>query len=404
MDYWVNDQQGTPFFVVTAIGTEGMIHHLRTTIIPRLLQEVPAQPSQAELQADEKLHRFVVVFDREGWSPLFFAELWRDHRIAVITYRKGNIEAWADNEFEEKNVPTVFGNTTKMDLAERPFSHKSCEATKTKPAVALREIRRSCDNKSHQTSIITTLMSGEMGVLAGHMFARWSQENFFKYATKELGIDHFPGYELSEPPENERIKNPDYVILDAALRRNLAKKKKIEAKCASLLLDSNDSKAVATYLEKRGVLDQQLGELNEARKVLLAERRDTAKHIKLADLPEDKRPRLIALARTQFLNTIRILAYRAETALVSIIRETISRHDDARALAKSLFTHDADLIFYPDSQILKVRLHHFTNPQSSNTISSLLSVLNQAKINFPGTEIRMSYEMVSDPNPTSHDL
>lgn len=29
MDYWVNDQQGKPFFVVTAVGTEGMIHYIR---------------------------------------------------------------------------------------------------------------------------------------------------------------------------------------------------------------------------------------------------------------------------------------------------------------------------------------------------------------------------------------
>ena len=86
MDYWVNDTNGVPFFVVTAMGNEGMIHYLRTTIIPRLLRDVPRQPTDAELLADPDRHRFVVVFDREGWSPAFFAELWRKHRIAVQTY------------------------------------------------------------------------------------------------------------------------------------------------------------------------------------------------------------------------------------------------------------------------------------------------------------------------------
>src|SRR5208283_1502780 len=67
MDYWVCDRDGKPFFVVTSMGTEGMIHHLRTNIIPRLLAEVPNQPTEAELAANPDLHRFLIVFDREGY-------------------------------------------------------------------------------------------------------------------------------------------------------------------------------------------------------------------------------------------------------------------------------------------------------------------------------------------------
>lgn len=39
-------------------------------------------------------HRFVLVFDRKGWSPAFFAEWWRTHRIAVQTYQRGTYEPW----------------------------------------------------------------------------------------------------------------------------------------------------------------------------------------------------------------------------------------------------------------------------------------------------------------------
>jgi prepilin-type processing-associated H-X9-DG protein len=35
MDYYVCDRDGKPFFVVTAVGTEGMLYHLRTNISPR---------------------------------------------------------------------------------------------------------------------------------------------------------------------------------------------------------------------------------------------------------------------------------------------------------------------------------------------------------------------------------
>ena len=421
MDYWVNDQQGKPFFVVTAVGTEGMLHYIRSTIIPRLLTEVPGQPSEAELESNQDLHRFVLVFDREGWSPAFFAELWREHRIAIITYRKGNFQAWDENDFEDCKVASAFGNITEMKLAERVFAHpelnakpvyneKEVEAEKdeleehAKDKMQAIEIRRSCDSKSHQTSIITTVRTSKKELLASHMFSRWSQENYFKYAGKELGIDLLAGYEPSEAPPDQCLKNPQYVQADAAVRRNLATIKKVQAQGTRMVLDCNESEAVERYLAEQTKLNEELAELQQQRKELLEARKNTPKHIKLSDIPEAQRPKLISHTRRQFLNTIRMIAYRAETALVTIIREHLRRNDDARALAKALFVHDADLIFDPNAQTLTVRLHHFTNPQSSKAVCAVLQQLNQAEIDFPATKIRLRYEMVSSPNPVSQDL
>lgn len=418
MDYWVNDQQGNPFFVVTAVGTEGMLHYIRSSIIPRLLSEVPGQPSEAALAADENLHRFVLVFDREGWSPAFFAELWRDHRIAIITYQKGNFQAWDESDFEQCQVTGAFGNISQMRLAQREFLHPAFKATETKKAavqsevieaeevieVKAIEVRSSCDKKLHQSSIITTVRTSNKASLASHMFARWSQENYFKYAGKELGIDLLAGYEHSEAPLEQKLKNPQYVQADAAVRRNLASIKKVQARGAKQVLDSNEDEAVARYLAAQAALNEEVAQLQKQREQLLRQRKAIPAHIKLSEMPEEQRPKLISHTRRQFLNTIRMTAYRAETALVAIIRQHLKRSDDARALAKALFTHDADLIFEPDSQTLTVRLHHFTNPLSSKAVSAVLEELNHAEIDFPATNIKIKYEMVSEPNPASQDL
>jgi len=85
-DYWVNDAIGQPFFVVEKPVDPGLLETLRTGIVPRLLREVPNQPSEEELQANPQRSRFTLVFDREGYSPGFFAEMWRTHRIGCITY------------------------------------------------------------------------------------------------------------------------------------------------------------------------------------------------------------------------------------------------------------------------------------------------------------------------------
>ena len=44
-DYWVNDALGQPFFVVERPIDHGMLEALRSDIVPRLLQDVPRQPT-----------------------------------------------------------------------------------------------------------------------------------------------------------------------------------------------------------------------------------------------------------------------------------------------------------------------------------------------------------------------
>ena len=98
-DYWVNDAVGRPFFFVEKVIDLGLLTTLRDDIVPRLLTDIPGQPSQAELDAHAHRCRFVLVFDREGYSPAFFRAMWNNHRIACISYHKHPKEAWPDAWF-----------------------------------------------------------------------------------------------------------------------------------------------------------------------------------------------------------------------------------------------------------------------------------------------------------------
>ena len=70
--------------------------------MPRLLQEVPGQPSAAELRAEPLSRlRFVILFDREGYSPEFFKEMWQTHRTLPAPTNKYPKDDWPTTEFEE---------------------------------------------------------------------------------------------------------------------------------------------------------------------------------------------------------------------------------------------------------------------------------------------------------------
>ena len=198
-DYWVNDAVGRPFFVVTRAINAGLLSVLRGEIIPQLLKDIPQQPTKEELEANRNLYRFGVVFDREGYSPKFFKEMW-DKRIACYTYKKYADDTWPESEFFETEVTLPNGEVVTMKLAERGVSYK-------REKLWVREIRKLNESK-HQTALITTDFVNEAKVVAGKMFARWSQENFLKYMMEHFGIDRLIEYKQEEIDETATVVNP----------------------------------------------------------------------------------------------------------------------------------------------------------------------------------------------------
>jgi len=60
--------------------------------------------------------------------------------------------------------------------------------TQKKRKIWAREVRKLSDNKQ-QTSIITTNYKLSLVLIGLYMFARWCQENYFKYMIKNYGLD-----------------------------------------------------------------------------------------------------------------------------------------------------------------------------------------------------------------------
>lgn len=396
MDYYVCDRDGKPFFVVTAVGTEGMLYHLRTNIIPRLLAEVPNQPTAAELAADPDRHRFLIVFDREGYSPAFFAELWNTYRIAAVTYRKGDYEPWDHARFTERTVVLPYGNETTMRLAE------SCDTVIA--GVRLREIRRLCRDSTHQTAFITTCRSIPTTPMAGHLFARWSQENFLNFVTRSFAIDRLAGYLPEAAPDDAEVRNPAWRTLDQQVRRLRAERTAITTKHGRDLIVGHDPAEAAAYLVRAAECQQRLNAIQTKIDSVNASLRATAKRVPLRKLLEADRPKVISPHRQRFITTIKLIAYRAESAICTILRPHLAHAEEARSLAQAIWTQPGDLVPDHQNQTLTVRLHHFPSPQTSRIVEHLFDHLNQADVEYPGTGLRLRYALVSptvpgDPGP-----
>lgn len=368
-DVWVQQQDAQPLFVVTAPANDDLLAMLRTHILPEIRRLVGER-------------RVTLCFDREGWSPKFFRECHR-HGFDVLTYRRGPYPAWRPTAFRPITA-TVDDREIRYTLAERTVA--------VLPGFRMREVRRLCDG-GHQTAILTTRHDLPLAVVAYRMFERWTQENFFRYMRQHFALDALLTYAV-EPADPERtIRNP----ARKALRKQLA-----EARTTLKALEQEYGHAAQQNPEGRrptmrgfkiahGALGQQIRTQDrechrlEVRLKALPERvplktvLDEAEIVKLA--PEAK----------HLTDTIKMVAYRAETALVRCLAPHYAKtEDEGRALIREMLSSSADIV--PEAQRLRIRLHSLANPRSNQALAHLCATLNALELQYPGTTLTLVYE------------
>lgn len=386
-DYWVNDALGQPFFCVNAPVNPGLLEMIRREIVPRLEQDVANQPSEAELEANPWLFRFALVFDREGYSPNFFLEMLKK-RIVCYTYRKYQREDWDRDEFSKHEVKFPDGEIVEMELAER--------GSLLGRKIWVREIRK-LTKSGHQTALVTTDFLSDAARIAGSMFSRWSQENFFKYMMQHFGIDKLLEYKTDPVAETTRVVNPAYRELDGKIRSNNSKLARRKAKFGAMVLEGEfEREKVEEYERQKAELQDEISFLQKQTDELKARRKECPRHISFAELPEGEQFSALANDKKQIVDTIKMIAYRAETALAKLIKPYMTDKREARSLLRQIFASEADLKPDEENKTLTVSLHNLTNPVSDRIVRNLCQEINATKTIFPGSNLRLVYKLVSD--------
>ena len=338
------------------------------------------------MAADPRQPLFTLIFDREGYSPDFFQEM-ETQRIAILSYHKFAGEDWPVEEFTSREVKLVSSETVSMRLAERE--------TVMSNGLKVREIRKRTET-GHQVPIVTTNRVLGTERLAAAMFARWSQENYFKYMREHYGLDRLAEYAVGPIPATVSVVNPARRALDASIRTLTARINRESAKFNALSLKGPlETEPAERYQTQKAELHQTITDLRGELDKQKAERKPLPKRVPIGDLPEKERFQRLLPERKHFIDTIKMIAYRAETAMASVVREQLARDDDARALLRHIFRNEVDLV--PDlfAKTLTVRLHHLAQNAHDVAARHLCVQLNATETIFPGTDLRLVYEIGS---------
>jgi hypothetical protein len=383
VSYWINALGGTPLLCLHQALDPKLVKAIKQEVVPQLLElGVVPEPAPDLTRPQAGAPALTLVFDREGWSPDLFKRLAR-RGIACITWHKNfKGEDWPQEEFRTLEVP-IHGpagtSTTTVDLAEQPIVLRN--------GLTVRQIRRRLAN-GRQVPVITTHPQMPLEQVAGAMFSRWSQENFFKYMREQFNLDSLPTHDLEPLDPDAQVVNPVRRALEKTIRRVRSRLATARNRLAEALqADHRDS---ATRLEADAqTLVAELDELKQ-------QRADTPTHVRAGDLPEQDKLDALPLGGRLFMDVVRMIAYRAETRMMAPLIGAQGKKPNARRLLRALLTSDANIIPEPAQDILRIQLLGLGSDACDRMLAPLIEELNATRTIYPGTELRLVYQMAAD--------
>jgi len=133
-------------------------------------------------------------------------------------------------------------------------------------------------------------------------------------------------------------------------------------------------------------LEHELEEMKQQRKAM-------PHHLKWEELPMEDKCERLAPNRKRLMDTVKPIAYRAETALMKIVREAVAR-DDARSLIR--ICSGPRRIYPPTPRRASCASQsiRWPNPYSNRALEHLLSELSAASVHYPGTTLKLVYRLV----------
>lgn len=113
---------------------------------------------------------------------------------------------------------------------------------------------------------------------------------------------------------------------------------------------------------------------------LKEQKKQTSHDIRWGDLPKEHQFEKPLLGRKRLMDAVRMIAYRSETALCSLLTNPSLDTAAARCLLQNLFTTEADISPDIAQGQLHVAIHRGSRPSVDRTLEALFAKLNEMEI------------------------
>ena len=374
-DYWVNLADATPLLCIPTSFNE-RLNKMLPQIILRAQKSCPGR-------------RITVIFDRGGADAATY-ELLIKLRCDFIAYHK-NPKPVQSEVFLKEETP-INGKKYAYAPHERDCeipvytSNSKGSRRKTGRSVKVREIivRREDGRYTH---VITTRKDLSAVEVCERLFARWTQENFFKYMIETYNLDHLYTYGSGTVPEEIDHPNPEYTRLEKQRKKMRQRIVAILGKQLENIATNQLEQLVKLYQGKKGKelkeLAAKLKEIDQALK-LTPKRKTAADYATL-----ESETRMIG-------NMVKMTAWDAEGTLARLVGD-VSRaiNGNERGMVAAFLSTTGKLRV--SDQQLHITLQRQSEPSRTGLLEHLCRVITERQTCYPGTDLKMVFEVVSQP-------
>jgi len=371
LTYFVNDHKGRPLLFVTEEANASLAQTM-PKVVAAIRDVVGGRP-------------FTVVFDRGGYDGKLFTWLAQEG-IDFITYQRGKPELAAE-QFRRREC-RFEGRRVRMWLAEDQVS-----VGRSGPWRRIVVRTKACAeprSDGHQTPVLTSLARPAAAKIACLMFARWRQENFFKYSREHHGLDQLLGYAWAEADGERPVPNPERKRVEREIKAKRQELARRERELGQVLLDEpggSGRTADGIKIAQGGAVGQ-LRALEKEIDGLLDSRDALPTHVPLA---EAGRREMLRLEQKAIIDRIKMTVYNAEEWLLELLMRHYRNPQDVRALLRSFAELSGEMRTTAHGVV--VTLDPPDLPLHRRALRGLCTDLNQLGCTYPGTELPLTYEV-----------
>jgi hypothetical protein len=150
-------------------------------------------------------------------------------------------------------------------------------------------------------------------------------------------------------------------------------------------------------MQKQIKQTSQLEELKEQEQKLVEQRKKQPYKIEVKNMPENERYTALDMEGKLFQNIIKMICYRAETAICLLLNSEIyTKQDEIRLLVKSFIKTKGDILPDYKQNTLTIKLYTQSTPRNNQALEELCEILTDSETIYPGTELRLIYKLATN--------
>jgi len=245
------------------------------------------------------------------------------------------------------------------------------------------------------------------------MFGRWVQENFYRYLRQDYAFDKIIQYSVDEIYKNIMVVNREYSNIQYDIKRIREKLYRVKAniyKYQQNALKENDNqkpdeKKTAIWFQKSLELVEKAQQIEQELNRLIDKRKDIKYKIPLSEMPEKQRYTKLHQESKYLMNIIKMICYRAETALSNKLAPHFNRaEDEIRTLVKAITHLSIDMIPDEKNSLLNITLYPLSNYRSQNALARIIEQVNATNTVYPATKLVMRFKIATMTTAPSQDV